>query len=298
MILRKEYIYHLFMLPAVLLLFIFHYIPLGQGILMTFQDFRPALGLGFNQEWVGWENYEYIFDLMDFRQAFFNTLLIASFKTVLMFVVPVTFALFLNEVKNRYFKKTVQTVVTFPHFISWVTMGGILIQILSPSSGAVNVMLGWLGIQPIYFLGNGDWFRATVIITDVLKGFGYSSIVYLAAMSNIDPQQYEVAQLDGGTRLQMMWYITLPGISRIIILMMTLSLGGILNAGFDQIYNLLNPAVLVKGEILDTLIYKVGIAGRDYSVSTAMNMFKSLISVILIGTSYWIAYKKTDYVIF
>ncbi|MBQ4564234.1 MAG: sugar ABC transporter permease [Lachnospiraceae bacterium] len=295
---KKEYIFHLFMLPAVVLLFIFHYIPLGQGIIMTFQDFNPAKGLGFNQEWVGWDNYKYIFDLIDFRQALTNTLIIACSKTVLFLVVPIAFALFLNEVKNKAFKKTIQTVVTFPHFVSWVMLGGILIQILSPETGAVNKILGWFGVEPIYFLGDGEWFRGTMIVTDLLKGFGYSSIVYLAAMSGIDQEQYEAADLDGGSRLQKMWYITLPGIKTVVILMMTLSLGGILNAGFDQVYNLLNSAVLVEGEILDTLIYKVGLGARDYSVATAMNMFKSLISVTLIGISYWIAYKKADYVIF
>lgn len=295
---KKEYVFHLFMLPAVVLLFIFHYIPLVQGILMTFQDFNPALGLSLKQEWVGWDNYKYIFELMDFKQALINTLIIACSKTVLYLIVPIAFALFLNEVQNKAFKKTIQTVVTFPHFVSWVMLGGILIQILSPETGAVNTILGWFGIEPIYFLGDGQWFRGTMIVTDVLKGFGYSSIVYLAAMSGIDQEQYEAADLDGGSRLQKMWYITLPGIKTVVVLMMTLSLGGILNAGFDQIYNLLNSAVLVEGEVLDTLIYKVGLGARDYSVATAMNMFKSLISVTLIGISYWIAYKKADYVVF
>lgn len=295
---KKEYIFHLFMLPAVVLLLIFHYIPLFQGIIMTFQDFNPAKGLGFNQEWVGWENYAYIFELIDFKQALVNTLIIACAKTVLFLVVPILFSLFLNEVKNKLFKKTIQTVVTFPHFVSWVMLGGILIQILSPESGAVNKMLSAVGIEPIFFLGKGNWFRVTMIVTDVLKGFGYSSIIYLAAISGIDQEQYEAAELDGASRLQKMWYITLPGIKTIVVLQMTLALGGILNAGFDQVYNLLNDAVLVQGEILDTLIYKVGLLSRDYSVSTAMNMMKSVISVTLIGVSYYIAYKKADYVIF
>ncbi len=280
------------------MLIIFHYIPLIQGIRMSFQDFKPAKGFFGEQEWVGLENYRYLFSLPSFSEALINTLIISIIKIVLMIVVPVLIAVLLDEVSSKRLKKVIQTSITLPHFISWVLLAGIYINILSPSEGGINVLLNRLGLESIYFLGEGQFFKATIIITDVLKEFGFATIVYLATIANIDQAQYEAAEVDGATRFQRIRYITIPNMQMIIILMTVLSLGHVLNAGFDQVYNMINSAVTREGEILDTLIYKMGFTQFEYSLSTAANMFKSIVSLLLIGTAYLYAYKKHNYVVF
>ena len=265
---------------------------------MSFQDFKPAKGFFGEQQWIGLDNYRYLFELPSFSQALVNTIIISIIKILLMIVVPVLVAVLLDEISSKKLRKLIQTSITLPHFISWVLLAGIYINILSPSEGGVNVILNKLGLESIYFLGDGRYFKATIIITDILKEFGFATIVYLAAIANIDQEQYEAAEVDGAKRYQRIWYITLPNMQMIIILMTVLSLGQILNAGFDQVYNMLNSAVTKEGEILDTLIYKMGFTQFEYSLSTAANMFKSIVSLILIGTAYLYAYKRHNYVVF
>lgn len=296
--LKTQWIFHLFIWPPLIMLIIFHFIPLFQGIRMSFQDFKPAKGFFGEQQWIGLDNYRYLFELPTFSQALVNTIIISIIKIFLMIVVPVLVAVLLDEVSSRKLRKLIQTSITLPHFISWVLLAGIYINILSPSEGGVNVILNKLGLESIYFLGDGRYFKATIIITDVLKEFGFATIVYLAAIANIDQEQYEAAEVDGAKRYQRIWYITLPNMQMIIVLMTVLSLGQILNAGFDQVYNMLNSAVTKEGEILDTLIYKMGFTQFEYSLSTAANMFKSIVSLILIGTAYLYAYKRHNYVVF
>ncbi len=295
---KKEWIFHLFMWPSLIMLIIFHFIPLYQGVVMSFQDFKPAKGFFGVQEWVGLENYAFLFSLPSFSEALINTIIISIFKMILMIIVPVMVAVLINEVTSKKLKKVIQTSITLPHFISWVLLAGIYISILSPSEGAVNTILNFFGIKSIYFLGDGKFFKVTIIITDLLKEFGFASIIYLATISNIDQAQYEAADVDGASRFQKIFYITIPNMQMIIVLMTVLSLGNILNAGFDQVYNMINSAVVHDGEILDTLIYKMGFTQFEYSLSTAANMFKSIVSLVLIGTAYLYAYKKYSYVVF
>ena len=213
-------------------------------------------------------------------------------------IVPVTVALMLNNVSSRMFKRTVQTVIYLPHFLSWIIMAGIFVEILSPSEGIVNHLLTLVGLKPVFFLGNATIFPWTMVVTDVWKSFGFGTIVYLASLTDIDPTLYEAAVVDGASRWQQTWFITLPGITGTIIMLSTLSLGNILNAGFDQIFNLYSPMVYSTGDIIDTLVYRTGILNNQYGVATAVGLLKSVVSLGLIGAAYSLAAKWADYRIF
>ena len=295
-ILKQEWPLHAMLLVPVVLVLIFSYIPMV-GIIIAFEDFDPFKGM-FGSKWVGLENYRYILMLPDTFQILYNTVTIALWKILFNLIVPITVALLLNELKNRKFLRTVQTIIYLPHFISWVILAGVFIDILSPSSGIVNKLLNAVGIDSIFFLGDNEWFPRTMVITDVWKSFGYGTIVYLAALTGINPELYEAARIDGANRFQQTWHVTLPGMIPIIVLMTTLSLGNVLNAGFDQIYNLLSPTVFKSGDIIDTFVYRMGMIEQQYSISTAVSTFKSLVSFVLISISYFLADKLAGYRIF
>lgn len=296
---KKEWPLHVMLLPAVILLLIFAYLPMV-GIVIAFQDFVPSGGLKgfFTSEWVGLENFKYIFGMKDFRQVLENTLVIAVLKIIAGIIVPLILALLLNEVKNRVFKKATQTIIYVPYFLSWVVLGGILVDILSPTGGVVNSLVTALGHEPIYFLGNPDTIRGTLVASEVWKGCGYNMVIFLAALTAIDQGQYEAARVDGAGYFKQMLYITLPGILPQIILVTVLGMGNILNAGFDQVFNLYSPIVYAKADILDTFVYRLGMLNLQYSVSTAVGLFKSVISFILIATSFTLAKKFANYRIF
>ncbi|QHT59157.1 sugar ABC transporter permease [Paenibacillus lycopersici] len=293
---RKTWPFHLLLLPALVLVIIFSYIPLF-GTAIAFEDYQPWLGIT-KSPWVGLEHFRTIFEYPDSKQVIVNTLIIASLKLVFNLIIPIVFALLLNEVLNTYFKRVVQTLVYLPHFLSWVILGGILIDILSTDGGIVNRFLNALGMHDIFFLGNGQWFRFTVIVSDVWKEFGFSAIIFLATLVGIDPSLYEAAEIDGATRWQQVIHITLPLIMPIVIVVATLSLGRVLDAGFDQIFNLYNPLVYSHGDIIDTFVYREGLSSGKFSFGTAVGLFKSVIGFILIVISYRMAYKLANYRIF
>jgi len=293
---RKTWVFHLMILPSLIFLIVFNYIPMA-GIVMSFQDFKPWLGI-LGSEWIGLDNYRFLFERKDSLQVIWNTLLIAGLKIIFNLLVPFTFAIFLNEIRKQVFKRIVQTMVYLPHFLSWVILGGILLDILSTDGGIVNRMLAAVGLPQVFFLGNGDWFRVTVIVSDVWKEFGFGTIVFLAALANINPTLYEAAEVDGAGRFKQTIYITIPAMIPIAIVVGTLSLGNILNAGFDQIFNLYNPLVYEKGDIIDTFVYRVGLLNGEFGFGTAVGLFKSVVSMILIGLSYYIAYRWANYRIF
>lgn len=294
--LKKTWPLHMLVLPGLLLLLVFSYVPMF-GIVIAFQEYKPWLGI-MNSEWVGLDHFKYMFEYPDSKQVIINTLIIATSKMAIGLFIPIVFSLLLNEVRHIAFKKMVQTFVYLPHFLSWVILGGILIDILSPNGGIVNNLLGVLGFEPIFFLGDGNWFRFTVVVSDVWKEFGFSTIVYLAALAGVNPSLYEAAEIDGANRWKQTWHITLPGMIPIIIVVGTLSLGNVLNAGFDQIFNLYNPLVYEKGDIIDTFVYRVGFLGSSFGFGTAVGLFKSIISLIMITISYRLAYKYANYRIF
>lgn len=294
---RLELPLHLMILPGLLFVLVFCYAPMA-GLAIAFQDFVPTKGL-FGSEWVGLEHFRYMYGMPQTRQVIFNTIFISSMKIVAGLVVPIATAILLNELRKQFFKRTIQTIIYLPHFLSWVLLSGILIDILSPSSGILNGALHFLfGVKPIFFLGDQAWFPHVMVVTDVWKEFGFGTIVYLAALTSINPMLYEAAVIDGANRWKQTIHITLPGMFPIIVLMMTLSIGNVLNAGFDQIFNMYSASVYETGDILDTYVYRLAFVNAQLSVSTAVGLFKSVISFILISLSYLIAYRVANYRIF
>lgn len=288
---------HLMLIPGILVVFLFHYVPLG-GLIIAFQRFIPAKGLFGAQKWVGLDNFRYIFSMPNTMNVLRNTVVISFWKIVLGLIVPITVALMLNELQNRRVKRTLQTVIYFPHFLSWIIFGSIITDMLSPSSGIVNQFLSVLGVQPIYFLGDNNYFQQTIIWTDVWKNFGYGTVVYMASITSIDPTLYEASSIDGANRWQQTWHVTLPGMRMIIVLMMVLSLGNVLNAGFDQVYNMYSPIVYETGDIIDTMVYRLGLENAKYGPAAAVSIFKSVVSLLFISTSYYVAIKFFDYRLF
>lgn len=287
---------HLMLLPALVLLFIYSYIPLF-GNIMAFQKFNPVKGF-FGSKWVGLENFQYVFAMPDTLQVLWNTFFIAMMKVIVGIVIPVFIALLLNEMRSIRYKRILQTVVYFPHFLSWVILSGILIDVLSPSKGIIGQIFTSLGLEPIFFLGDANVFPFTLVFTESWKEFGFGTIVYLAALTGIDPSLYEASMIDGANRWKQTLHITIPGILPTVMLMTILSMGNILNAGFDQVFNLYSPQVYRTGDILDTLVYRMGMIDAQYGVATAVGLFKSAVSFIMLALSYAVAYKYTDYRVF
>ncbi|MCB7124966.1 MAG: ABC transporter permease subunit [Lachnospiraceae bacterium] len=282
-------------LPGLLFILIFKYMPLG-GITIAFKEFLPGKGI-WGSPWVGLENFEYMLALPDTKRVMWNTLFIAAAKILINFPVPIIISILLNEVKNHRFKRSVQTIIYLPYFISWVILAGI-IQDLFAKEGLINQFLGIFGAEPVFFLGNKYAFLGVLIGTDVWKNFGYNTVVYLAAITGIDETLYEAAKIDGANRFQQIWNVTLPGIAPIVVLMMILNLGNVLNAGFEQIFNLYNPLVYETADIIDTFVYRISLVEANYSLGTAVGLLKSVVSFILIVTSYKIANKYSDYTVF
>ncbi|MFB5265824.1 ABC transporter permease [Paenibacillus enshidis] len=293
--LRKTWPFHVMLLPAIIFLIIFSYIPMG-GIIMAFQDYKPWLGIG-GSGWIGLDNFRYLFEREDSVQVIWNTLIIAVLKMLFNLLVPFGFAILLNEIRQVGLQRSIQTLVYLPHFLSWVILGGILIDLLA-ADGFANRVLGMVGIDPIFFLGDNNWFRFTVIVSDVWKEFGYNTIIFLAALAGINPSLYEAAEMDGAGRWKQTLHITVPSLLPMVIVVGTLALGNVLNAGFDQIFNLYNPLVYEKGDIIDTFVYRTAILNGEMGFGTAIGLFKSVISMILILVSYRLAYKWAGYRIF
>lgn len=296
---KKEWMFHVMLLPAMILLLVFAYFPMV-GIVISFQDFVPSGGIGqfFHSKWIGFKNFEYIFGLAQFRQVLINTLVIAIWKIVTLIIAPLALALMLNEVRNKAFKKTVQTVIYVPYFLSWVILGGILVDLLSPTNGIVNKVIEALGGQPIYFLGDNKYIRSVMVVSNIWKEIGYNTVIYLAALMGIDQSLYEASAIDGAGRIKQLFHITIPGIMPMIMLTTILGLGNILNAGFDQVLNLYSPITYEKADVIDTFVYRIGLNQLQYSVSTAIGLFKSAVSFVLISISFGLAHKYAHYEIF
>ncbi|RAV14411.1 ABC transporter permease [Paenibacillus contaminans] len=293
---RKYWPLHAMILPGFLIVLIYSYGPMF-GLMIAFKKFMPSKGI-WGSPWVGWDNFQFILSLPDTSQIIRNTIIIAVMKMIAGLVVPITISLLLNEVRKALFKRTIQTLIYLPHFLSWIILGGILIDLLSPSQGIVNKVLGLFGVEPIFFLGDNRWFRFTLVTSDVWKEFGFSTIVYLAALTSINPALYEAAEIDGANRWRQTWHITLPGMLPIIVLLGTLSLGNVLNAGFDQVFNLYSTPVYETGDIIDTFVYRIGIQKAQYGIATAIGLFKSVVSLVFISVSYILAYRFANYRIF
>ncbi|SFI81366.1 putative aldouronate transport system permease protein [Paenibacillus sp. UNC496MF] len=287
--------YYVMLLPGMVWLALFNIVPMF-GILMAFQNFNPGAGL-FKSEWVGLDNFTYMFQLNDSKTVIINTFIIAIGKIAFNLLVPLVFAILLNELRGMRYKKLVQTVVYLPHFLSWVIMATIVIGIFG-YYGVINTIIGMFGGDPKLFMADAGIFRQLLIGTDVWKEFGFNAIIYLAALTGVNLNLYEAAAIDGANRWHMIRHVTLPALSTTVVLLGVLSLGNVLNAGFDQVYNLYNPLVYSTGDILDTWVYRLGLQNLQFSLATAAGLFKSVISFVLIFISYRLAYRYADYTVF
>lgn len=292
---RSQLPYHLMLAPGMLFLLLFHIVPMG-GLIMAFQNYVPIKGL-LGSDFVGLKNFQRLFRLPTFWNVLKNTVVISVSKLVLVTLAAIIFALLLNECRNLKFKRIVQTTVYLPHFLSWVILA-VMFSNLFSYTGIINQLAGLFGREPEMFMISNQWFRKILIGGEVWKEFGYSAIVYVAAMTNIDPTLYEAAGMDGANRLKKILYITLPGIVPTIVLMTTLNMGKILSGGFDQVFNLYSPLVYQTGDIIDTYVYRMGLVDLQYSNGTAVGLFKSLISFVLLVVSYKLADKFVGYRVF
>lgn len=297
-VIRKQaFQYHLLMLPGFLVLFIYTIIPF-LGNIMAFQNYQPIMGF-LKSKWVGLANFKHMLLLPDTLRIFWNSFSIAVGKLLFTMVLSIFFAILLNEISHTKLKKMVQTVCFLPHFLSWVILATIFKNILD-TGGILNQVLVNIGIleEPLMFLGSNKLFPGVVISTDVWKEFGYGAIIFIAALVGISPELYEAASVDGAGRLAKIWHIALPGIRVTIVMVATLNIANILNAGFDQIYNMYSPVVYKSGDIIDTYVYRLSFINAQYSLATAIGLMKSAISFILIITAHKLAKKYANYRIF
>jgi len=282
-------------IPAIIMIIIFSYIPMW-GVLTAFQDYSPAKGF-FGSDWVGFKHFRMFFNAPEFWQIMRNTIVISLLKLFIAFPAPIFLALMLNEVKNAFFKRFVQTVSYLPHFISWVIVSGFVISLLSVDNGSVNILLQKLNIidEPVHWLSIPEYFWSILISSGIWKDIGFGAIVYLAAITGVDPHMYEAASIDGAGRMRQLVSITIPSIAPVIIIFLILQVGQILNAGFEEILLLTNQGqnVVLRpvAETIDTYVYRVGIENYRFSYATAAGLFKGVISVGLLVIANWIARK-------
>ena len=287
--LKQNYWLYIFLIPGLLFLIIFKYIPMG-GIVIAFQDYKVTRGF-LGSDWVGLEHFRYLFQSTDFYRVFRNSILISIYRLVWGFPVPILLALMLNEMRSQGYKRTMQTILYLPHFISWVVVVGMVTNLLSPSSGIIDILIEAMGGEPVSFLTSPKYFRSILVITDIWKGAGWGTIVYMAAMAGIDPSYYEAAIIDGATRFQRIWYITLPCIASTIVVMLIMRTGSILNNGFEQVYLMQNALVSEVAEIFETYTYQVGLKEGRYSFASAVGIFQSVVGCILLFITNFTAKK-------
>ena len=293
---RRQIPLHIMLLPCVVIVLIYAYYPMI-GLVIAFQNYNPRMGF-FGSKWVGLNNFLYLMKMPNFASVMYNTVFIALMKMVMGLVVPIVYAILLDQIRSAGAKRAIQTIIYIPYFLSWVILSGILIDLLSPSTGLLADVFRMCGAEPIFFLAEPDLFPYLLVVTDVWKGAGYGTIIYLAAITSIDPSYYEAAVMDGANRFQQAIHITLPGMAPIVVLMATLSLGNILNAGFEQVLNLYSPVVYSTGDIIDTFVYRIGLQNNQFGVATAAGLFKSAVSFVFIAAGYLLAYKFADYTVF
>ena len=283
----------LLLIPGLAYFIIFKYVPM-YGILIAFKDFKPIRGI-MGSPWIGLENFERLLYTPSFLIILKNTVIISFLKIIFNFSGAVLFALLINEISNSAFKRVVQTISYIPYFLSWVIIATILYTLLSPTIGSVNYFLSYLGIEPIDFLSSKKYFVTVLIVSDLWRNIGYGSIIYLAAIAGIDQQTYEAAIIDGAGRLKRAIHVTLPGMLHMMVVLLVLSVGNIMSAGFDQILNLYNPLVFSVADIIDTYVYRVGLRNFQFSFSTAVSLFKNVVSLILLLLVNWFVRKRSDY---
>jgi putative aldouronate transport system permease protein len=281
---RKDWVIYAMLFPAILYFSIFHVIPLI-GMKLAFQDYR-IIG---DNVWVGWKHFEVLFSSPAFMDVLKNTIILSTMKIIFFFPVPIILSLLINELRNGKFRKYIQSIVYLPHFLSWVVIAGIWISILDPSDGGVNIIRNFFQLPSLDFLTSKDHIRWVLVFQEIWRSSGWDSIIYLAAIMKISPSLYEAAKIDGASNLQQMRYITLPAMLSTVVTVFILNLGFFMNAGFDQVFNMMNDSVISVVDILDTYVYRIGILNGQYSYATAASLFKGVIGLILILSTHFIA---------
>ncbi|MDQ0916275.1 putative aldouronate transport system permease protein [Paenibacillus sp. V4I5] len=285
---RNRWLYFM-VLPGLLYFLIFKYWPM-YGIFIAFKDYQPFLGF-WDSPFVGLKHFERLFSDSNFLVLFRNTLILATYNILFFFPLPIVIALMLNELRQEFIKKTVQTLIYIPHFMSWVVVVGIAYIFLTTEGGIVNELLVRYGGEKINFLVSNDWFRTIITAEVIWKEMGWGTIIFLAALAGVDTQLYEAARMDGANRIRQLWHITLPAIRSTIVILLILRLGHFLDTGFEQIFLMLNAMNREVGEVFDTYVYSVGISQGQYSFSTAVGLFKSIVGLILVLVSNHLAKK-------
>lgn len=281
------------MIPSVIMLIIFKYVPM-YGVTIAFKDFKLRQGI-LGSPWVGLDVFKKVFAMPVFWTAFQNTAILGFMNLIVGFPLPIILALLLNEIRNQRYKKVLQTVSYLPHFVSWITLSGLFIQLLSPSTGPVAAIWRLFGAEPYYFMGEVSTFRWVLVVTNAWKGVGWGSVVYLAALSGVDQEMYEAALIDGATRFQRVWYITLPSIMPTVTIMLILRAGSILSDNFDQIYNMSNPAMYKVANVLGVYTYELGLKNMKYAESTAVSLFLNVINFALVMLTNFVSQRVNDY---
>lgn len=276
---RDRYLY-LFLVPAISYFFLFKFVTL-YGELIAFKDFRLLQGV-WGSQWVGFKHFHILLASPDFWQVLRNTLLLNLYSLIVAFPAPIVLAVLLNEVRLHWFKRSVQNMLYLPYFISWVVLGGIIVSLLSPSTGVVNSLLGLAGIEPIYFMTDTGWWPVVFSLSTVWQGAGWGTIIYMAAIAAIDPGLYEAAKMDGAGKLRQIWHITLPGIRGTIAILLVLQMGKMMDVGFEHVFNLQNPAVFSVADVISTYVYRTGLQNAQYSLATAVGLFQGVIGLILV----------------
>lgn len=291
---KREWQIYVMLLPMIIWFMVFLYKPM-YGLQVAFKDYSIFRGIA-GSPWIGWEHFETLFYSDQFVRALKNTFMISMLSLCFGFPVPIILALMFNEITHHAFKRTAQTIVYLPHFISTVIIAGIVITAFSPSAGIVNTVLGWFGVEPIYFLIKPEWFRPIFIGSGIWQEAGFSSIVFLAAIAGVNPSLYESAMIDGASRWQMMWKITLPSILPTIIIMLIIRIGNLLEVGFELIILLYQPATFETADVINTFIYRQGIQGAQYDLAAAAGLFNAVVAFVLVMTANTISrrYSKTS----
>jgi putative aldouronate transport system permease protein len=288
---RDKYLYFL-VLPGFLYFIIFKYVPMW-GIVIAFQEYSPYMGV-LHSEWVGLEHFIRFFSNPDFYLLFRNTMMISLLSLVFFFPLPIVLSLCMNEVSSKYFKRTIQSIVYLPHFLSWVIIAGITFLLLSQTNGLINLMLESTGAQKINFLTNENMFWGLLTAQNIWKDTGWGTIIFLAAIAGIDSQLYEAAKMDGAHRIRQIWHITLPGIRNVVVILLILRLGHIMDVGFEQVFLMANGAVADVGDVFETYIYRNGIQQGQFSYTTAAGLFKSVVGLVLVIGANWLAKRFGD----
>lgn len=282
---------YLISIPGILFFLLFKYVPL-LGSVIAFQNYNLFAGFK-GSPWVGLAHFKRMFSHYDFLRILGNTLLLGIYDLVFAFTAPIVLALLLNEVRLALYKKIVQTIIYAPHFLSWVIVSGIFVGVLSPSSGVVNAIIGWFGIEPIYFLGEDSYIRTILVSSGLWRDVGWGTIIYLAALAGINPDLYEAAEMDGASRWRQTLSITLPALLPVITILFLLKIGDFLDYGFERVFVFQNPLNLQNSEILDTYIYKAGLNQMQYSYATAIGLFKSVVGLTLLSIANFVSKKAT-----